>query len=127
VGNELLPGDGFVSAAPASVDEYIGAQSPNRREALREIRRRIFEAVPDAVESIRYGMPAYRLPNGHPVYFAGWKQHVSLHDIPVFESDLEAEVAPFRSGKDTLKFPSSSAVPFDLVSRIMVAVANRSA
>ncbi len=109
----------------ASVDDYIAAQPPDRRDALHELRRAIVDAVPDAVEAIRYGMPAYRFPNGHPVYFAGWKRHVSLHDIPVFEPDLEAEVAPFRSGKDTLKFPTTAPIPFALISQIMTTIAGR--
>lgn len=111
----------------ASVDDYIANQTPDRRETLTELRRRIQAAVPEAVESIRYGMPAYRFPNGHPMYFAGWKRHVSLHDIPLFDPELEAEVAPFRSGKDTLKFPATATVPFDLVSRIIVTIAQRPA
>jgi uncharacterized protein YdhG (YjbR/CyaY superfamily) len=36
-------------------------------------------------------------------------------------------VAPFRSGKDTLKFPHRDPVPFDLISRIIVALAERPA
>lgn len=114
-------------AAAASVDDYIDAQPPARRDALHELRRVILAAVPDAVEAIRYGMPAYRFANGHPVYFAGWKHHVSLHNIPAFEPNLEAEVAPFRSGKDTLKFPATATIPFDLILRIMMTIAKSSA
>lgn len=115
-----------VMSAPvaASVDDYIAAQPTDRRDALHELRRVIVEAVPEAVEAIRYGMPAYRFPNGHPVYFAGWKRHVSVHDIPAFDPELEAEVAPFRSGKDTLKFPFTAPIPFALISRIMAAIAD---
>ena len=49
-------------------------------------------------------MRAYRFPNGHPCT-SPVDGDVSLHDIPTFDADLEAELAPFRSGKDTLKFP----------------------
>ncbi len=115
------------ASAAESVDAYIDTQPPDRRHALHELRRVIVVAVPDAVEAIRYGMPAYRFPNGHPVYFAGWKHHVSLHDIPAFDPDLEAEVAPFRSGKDTLKFPTTTTIPLDLISRIMTTIATRPA
>ncbi len=112
---------------PATVDDYIAAQPPDRRDALHELRRLILAAVPGAIESISYEMPTYRFPNGHPVYFAGWKHHVSLHDIPAVDPDLEQEVGPYRSGKDTLRFPAAEPIPFDLVSRIVVAISNRSA
>jgi uncharacterized protein YdhG (YjbR/CyaY superfamily) len=110
-----------------TVDEYIAAQPPERRGALHDLRRVVLEAVPDATESISYGMPTYRLPNGHPVYFAGWTHHVSLHDIPRLDPDLEREVGPYRSGKDTLKFANAERIPFDLVARLVVAISNRSA
>jgi uncharacterized protein YdhG (YjbR/CyaY superfamily) len=112
--------------APDSVEAYIASQAPDHRNALTEIRRRILEVAPTDSEAIRYGMPAYRFENGHPVYFACWKQHVSLHDIPTFhDPGLEAETAPFRSGKDTLKFPHRHPIPFDLISRAMRAIADR--
>ena len=108
-----------------TVDEYIAAQPAERHDALHQLRRVILNAEPDAVESISYGMPTYRLPNGHPVYFAGWKHHVSLHDIPVLDAAVEAAVVPFRSGKDTLKFPNADGIPFDLVANVVAAIASR--
>lgn len=116
-----------MAAVPETVDAYIAAQPVARHESLLELRRTFLAAVPDATEAIRYGMPAYRLPNGHPVYFAGWKQHVSLHDIPVLDATLESELAPFRSGKDTLKFPHRQPLPFELISRTIAAIATRPA
>jgi uncharacterized protein YdhG (YjbR/CyaY superfamily) len=117
-----------MSEPPAeSVDDYLAAQPAEVRDALAEVRRRILLAAPGAVESIRYGMPAYRLANGHPVYFAGWQQHLSLHDVPVLDADLEAELAPFRSGKDTLKFRYRDTVPMDLIGRTVAAIAARPA
>jgi uncharacterized protein YdhG (YjbR/CyaY superfamily) len=114
-----------MTTPPTSVDDDIAAQPEALQETLHELRRCILAAAPDAGESIRYGMPAYRLPNGHPVYFAGWARHVSLHDIPSFEGDLEAAVQPYRSGKDTLRFPNRHPVPFALVGAVVAAVAGR--
>ncbi|MCC6437855.1 MAG: DUF1801 domain-containing protein [Acidimicrobiales bacterium] len=114
-----------MSDVPETVDDYLAAQPDATRERLQEVRRRILAAAPGAEESIRYGMPGFRLANGHPVYCAGWKQHISLHDIPVFDPELEGEVAPFRSGKDTLKFPHRRPIPFELITRIVTAIAGR--
>jgi uncharacterized protein YdhG (YjbR/CyaY superfamily) len=46
---------------PATVDEYLAAQPDERRAALDRFRAEIREAAPDAVETIAYAMPAYRL------------------------------------------------------------------
>ena len=110
---------------PQSVDDYLAAQPADRLDALDRLRQTFLRAAPDAVESIRYGMPAYRLPNGHPVYFASWKRHTSLHDIPTLPQALEEQVATFRSGKDTLKFPADRPLPLDLIASILQAIASR--
>jgi len=41
------------------VDAYLQNLETERRTALEELRSLLFEVVPDAVETIRYGMPAY--------------------------------------------------------------------
>ncbi len=111
---------------PATVEEYLAGQPAAVQERLREVRERILAAAPGAEESIRYGMLGFELPNGRPVFLAGWKQHVSLHAVPGFDdAPLEADVAPLRSGKDTVKFPHRRPVPYDLITRIITAIATR--
>jgi uncharacterized protein YdhG (YjbR/CyaY superfamily) len=82
-------------------------------------------AAGGAVESISYGLPTFKLSNGHPIYVAAWKKHSALHDIARFDDDLESELAPYRSGRDTLKFPYRNPIPLDLINRIVVALAAR--
>jgi uncharacterized protein YdhG (YjbR/CyaY superfamily) len=113
-----------MSTGPATVDGYINSQPLPVQAMLREIRRRFETAAPNAVEAIRYGMPAYRLSNGHPVYFAGWTKHISLHDIPTFDDELETQVAPFRNGKDTLRFELRQPIPYELIEKIIATIAD---
>jgi uncharacterized protein YdhG (YjbR/CyaY superfamily) len=112
-------------AAPATVDAYIAGANAEIRDRLAELRRRVLAAAPDAVESISYGMPTYRLSNGRPVFFACWKHHVSMHAVPVFDDELETDVSVYRSGKDTLRFPHPDPLPFDLVQRLVAESARR--
>lgn len=107
---------------PATIDDYIASFPVAVRDALAEVLTRVRRAAPGAQEAIRYGMPAFRLANGHPVYFAGWKRHLSLHDIPELDPELQAALAPYRSGKDTLKFPFRDPVPYDLIEQVVAAV-----
>ena len=51
----------------------------------------LLDRMPHTVESIAYHMPAYEVPNGRHVYFAAWKQHCSLHGVPDFAGDFEAD------------------------------------
>ena len=54
------------------VDSYIAAAPEAARPILRQLRRIITTAVPEAEETISYGMPFYRY-HGRLAYFAAHK------------------------------------------------------
>ena len=95
-------------ASAARIEAYIDAFPVDQPAILVETLRRVRSGAP---ESIRYDMPAFRLRNGHSVYFAGWKHHLSLHDIPVLAGDLEPAAGEYRNGKDTLRSPYKNPIP----------------
>jgi uncharacterized protein YdhG (YjbR/CyaY superfamily) len=105
-----------------TVEGYIASFPSEVQEALNEVRGRIRRSVPDATEEISYQIPSYKLDGKAFIFFAGWKTHVSLHAIPHLDQPLETEVAAYRSGKDTVRFPFSDPVPADLVTRIVTAM-----
>ena len=65
--------------AAKSVDAYIAAQPEAVRPQLEKVRTTLRKALPNATEVISYGMPAYRLPEGLVIFFAGWKQHYAIY------------------------------------------------
>jgi uncharacterized protein YdhG (YjbR/CyaY superfamily) len=102
-----------------SVDDYIAAQPQTARETLERVRDAIRKAVPRAEEVVSYKIPAYKLPGGIALYFAGWKQHYSLY--PVSDHVVAAfrgELAPYTVNKATVRFPLSEPVPVKLIGRI---------
>jgi len=101
-----------------SVDEYISNFPPHGQELLDSVRRIVREVAPEAVESIAYGMPAYRL-NGPLVYFALYKNHLGLYPTPEGIAVFESELKPFRQGKGSVQFPLSQPLPLDLIRRII--------
>jgi uncharacterized protein YdhG (YjbR/CyaY superfamily) len=105
-------------AAVPSVDDYIASFPEDVRIVLEQVRRTIRGVVPAAEETISYQMPTYKVDGRRLVYFAGWKQHVSVYPIPGDEA-FKREIAPYQSGKGTLKFPLSRPVPYDLVERLV--------
>jgi uncharacterized protein YdhG (YjbR/CyaY superfamily) len=70
-------------------------------------------------------MAAVMLGGRYAIHFAGWKGHVVLYPIPQFDGELEAEVAPHRSKKDTVNFSYAQPVPYDLVTRIAAEIVRR--
>ena len=102
-----------------SVDEYITTHPEDVQSILQRVRSTIRKAVPGAQEVINYQMPAYKLPAGPVLSFAGWKQHYSLygatdHLVTAFKDDL----APYKVNKGTIRFPLSQPVPVKLIERI---------
>jgi uncharacterized protein YdhG (YjbR/CyaY superfamily) len=106
----------------ATIDDYIAAQPAELRPILQEIRTQIHAAVPDAAEKISYGLPTITRHGHYVVYFAGWKQHVSVYPVPRDEN-LRKEIAPYLSGKGTLKFPLAPPIPYDLIRRVAAQLA----
>ena len=101
------------------MEAYINAFPSHVGNMLNRIRSIIKQNAPDAVESISYGMPAYKL-NGKPlVYFAGYKNHVGLYATPSGHSQFAAELARYKQGKGSVQFPIDEPLPFDLIERIV--------
>ncbi|PRY51005.1 uncharacterized protein YdhG (YjbR/CyaY superfamily) [Geodermatophilus tzadiensis] len=109
--------------APGTVEEYLAALPAEARAVLEQVRAAVLRGMPGATETVRYGMPAAVLGTRYGLHYAAWKKHAALYPVPVFDGDLEAEVAPLRSGKDAVHLRYGRPVPGDLVERIASAVA----
>lgn len=93
----------------ASIDDYIRTFPGDVQLVLEELRRAILRAAPTAGETISYQIPTMTLDGKRLVHFAGWKQHVSVYPAPAGDDAFEREIAPYRSGRGTVKFPLRTA------------------
>jgi uncharacterized protein YdhG (YjbR/CyaY superfamily) len=100
-----------------SVDEYIAQFPGDVQDILQEVRRRCHAAVPGSGEMISYGIPTVTLGGKYVVYFAGWAHHISVYPVPSGDDTFQAEIAPFRAAKGTLKFPLGKPLPYGLIER----------
>jgi uncharacterized protein YdhG (YjbR/CyaY superfamily) len=106
---------------PATIDEYIAAFPDHEQEILQKIRQTIHKTVPEASETISYGGPCFNLNGSYLVYFAGYKNHVSIYPTPS-DPSLSKDLEAFRRGAGTLRFPLEQPVPYDLVARVVKAL-----
>jgi uncharacterized protein YdhG (YjbR/CyaY superfamily) len=104
---------------PASIDEYMAGFPKTTQIVLEQIRSIIKNAAPNAEETISYAMPTFTLNNKYLVYFAGYKNHVSLYPAPTGNASFEKQMGPYRSGKGTAQFPLDKPLPIDLIKRIV--------
>lgn len=105
-----------------TVDDYIATFPPEVATRLQRVRAAIHAEVPDGEERMRYGIAAVMLGGRYALHFAGWKKHIGLYPVPALPEPLEAELAPRRSGKDTVGFPHDEPLPVELISRITRAI-----
>jgi uncharacterized protein YdhG (YjbR/CyaY superfamily) len=76
-------------------------------------------AAPDAVESISYGMPAYKL-NGKPLmYFAAYARHIGIYATPYSHEAFADELAAYKQGKGSVQFPLDRPLPVALIRRMI--------
>lgn len=116
-------------AAPVTVDEYIAGFPPEVGARLTRIRAEIVDAVAAASgttpeQKTRYGIAAVMLGGRYALHFAGWKKHIGLYPVPPLPEPLESEIAPYRAEKDSVVFPHTQDVPFELVGRVAREIAD---
>jgi uncharacterized protein YdhG (YjbR/CyaY superfamily) len=101
-----------------NVDEYIAGFPGEIQKGLRELRAFIKAEVPAASEKISYGMPTFYL-EGNLVHFAAFKDHYGFFPAPSGIDRFEEELAPYRSGKGTLRFPLDKPLPWELLKKVI--------
>ena len=102
-----------------SVDEYISSLPEVAREKLEEIRQIVHDVVPDVGERISYEMPTFTVGGRNLVHAGAWKTHVGIYPLPGGDADLDEAMAPYRSGKDTLRFPLDQPLPRTLIEDVV--------
>jgi len=104
----------------STVDERLAALPSERRAVLQQVRDAIRTAAPGATEGIAYGMPAYRLDGRFLVSFDAYRNHTSLFPASQAVQDaLGAELAPYLSGRGTIRFPANRPLPVNLVTWVV--------
>ena len=101
------------------VTAYIGQFPAEVQEILRQIRSVIIELAPYAEESLSYGMPAYKLNKKPLVYYAGYKKHIGFYATPQGHEAFAEELSKYKQGKGSVQFPLDSAIPYDLIKRMV--------
>ena len=102
-----------------NIDQYI-AQFPDEvKQQLKEIRKIIKEAAPEAVELMAYGMPSYKTHGKPLVYFAGYKNHIGFYATPSGHEQFAKELSQYKQGKGSVQFPMDQPMPYDLIKRIV--------
>jgi len=102
-----------------SVEDYIATFPKTVQTRLKKLRILILKNAQGAVESISYGMPAYKTEGKPLLYFAGYENHIGLYATPTANVKFSKELAAYKQGKGSIQFPLESPLPIDLITKII--------
>jgi uncharacterized protein YdhG (YjbR/CyaY superfamily) len=110
------------SKAPKNIDEYLANVPEPARSTLNKIRAAVHSAAPpETVETISYGMPAFKSRTGVLVWFAAFTNHCSLFPTAAVIEKFHSELKRFSTSKGTIQFPANQPLPSALVKKIVKA------
>lgn len=102
-----------------TVDQYLSQQIPTTKIILESLRTLIKTTCPDAVESISYGMPAYKFNKKPLIYFAGYDHHIGIYATPSANLAFSQELSGYKQGKWSIQFPLNTPLPLDLIEKMI--------
>ena len=103
-----------------TVDEYLAAAPEPQRSTLTRLRSDLRALLPEAIETISYGMPAFKQGGKAIAGYAYFKAHCSYFPhsgtvLPAIGDDL----AGYEWTKGTLKFPIDQPLPVTLLRNLV--------
>src|SRR5437762_8191983 len=106
----------------AQMRRYLASLPPDSRRHVKKLREIIRAVAPGAVPVMSYGMPAFRLDGRILIYYAGWREHVSVY--PMTDAIRRAHTSVlkgYKTSKGTVQLPLAKPVPVRLVRQLVKA------
>jgi uncharacterized protein YdhG (YjbR/CyaY superfamily) len=102
------------------VDTFLEALPGDQRGALERLRQTIRAAAPEAVESISYGVPAFKYRGRPLVSFGAARSHCAFYvQSPAVMEAHREELASYDTSKGTIRFAADEPLPEQLVAKLV--------
>ena len=101
------------------MDDYISGVPKDVQALLQQVRNIIKKAAPGVEERISYGIPTFNLSNRYLIYFAGFKNHISVYPAPRESKEFKEKLSKYKGGKGTVQFPLDKPLPIGLITDIV--------
>ena len=101
------------------VDTYINHYTGEAKTRLEQMRAIVRSLVPQAEESISYGLVGYKLHGKPLVYFGGFSKHTGFYATPNGHEAFKADFAKYKQGKGSVQFPIDQPLPIELIKRVI--------
>ncbi len=101
-----------------TIDEYIATFPKDVQKILKQLRKTIKAAVPEAEEKISYQIPTFAL-QGNLVHFAAYKNHIGFYPGASGIRTFTQELSNYQTSKGTVQFPLQDPLPLELIVNIV--------
>jgi uncharacterized protein YdhG (YjbR/CyaY superfamily) len=108
-----------MTTQPQTIDEYISTFPKEVQDLLRKLRSVIKTAAPETTEGISYRIPTFYLDGKYLVYFAAFKNHISVYPAVTPAVEKVKGLSRYKVSKGTLRFPLGQPIPFDLIEKFV--------
>src|SRR5262249_22268608 len=106
----------------AQTRSYLASLQPASRRQVKKLRDIIRATAPGAVPVISYGIPAFALDGRILIYYAGWREHVSIYPFTDAIRRANAKALKgYKTSKGTIQFPLDRPLPVRLVQQLVKA------
>lgn len=106
---------------PTTIDQYIAGFPEEVRTKLEAVRRAVRKAAPEATEAMKRGVPAFLMQGRTLVHFGAFGDALVLYPVPATGGELSRELAGYRQGKGSARFPLDQPLPLKLIAQIVAA------
>jgi uncharacterized protein YdhG (YjbR/CyaY superfamily) len=108
------------SAPPPEVESFLAGLPVDVRAALEHLRSVIRAAVPEATESVSYGVPAFKYRGRPLVSYGATKTHCAFYvQSPAVMAAHASALAGYDTSKGTVRFQTDTPLPDDLVTTLV--------
>ena len=102
---------------PKTISEYIALAPKETRTKLREVRATIRAYAPGAIESLKWGMPAFSYKR-ILITFAAFKRHIGFYPTPSAIKAFTKYLIKFKTATGSVQFPLDKPLPVSLIRKI---------
>lgn len=100
------------------IDDYLKNQAtPTQAEHLQKIRDLTLKMVPEPEELITYGIPTIKYKGKFVIYFAAFKNHMSVYPIP--NDEIRAKLKDFKTSEGTIQFTEAKPIPEAIIKEMI--------